>query len=97
MNHSSVADMGMIAAGGHEWNLQLRRRVYDWELPHLNALMEKLRFVSFEDGDDMWSWKWHKSGSFTVKSMFKNFTESPSQVNISFCKKVWKIEALLKV
>lgn len=57
------------ANGG--WNLLLRRNLYDWEIKHANALIQKLELVSFNDPseDTLW-WKYQKDGKFTVIQKF---------------------------
>ncbi|KAF5184771.1 hypothetical protein FRX31_025639 [Thalictrum thalictroides] len=88
----------MVANNSIEWDLRLRRRVYEWELVHLTDLNTKLAPVVYEEGKDLWRWKWHMSGNFTVKSMYRQLTLGLLTSPSFFPKKlIWNLEAPLKI
>ncbi|KAF5183530.1 hypothetical protein FRX31_026886 [Thalictrum thalictroides] len=67
----------------------------------MDSLMGVLQGVHLKDCEDAWSWRWSKSGNFTVRSMYKEcFSfESPvdQAINIFPVEVVWEKPLPLKI
>ncbi|KAF5184428.1 hypothetical protein FRX31_025984 [Thalictrum thalictroides] len=70
-----VCDVRMSDADSVSWNVMLRRNRYDWEEQQMNDLAALLDQVVAEEGDDLWVWKWSRTGQFSVKTMYVKLRE----------------------
>ncbi|KAF5182530.1 hypothetical protein FRX31_027880 [Thalictrum thalictroides] len=81
--HAMVGECIEVEHNNIRWNLQLRRRTYEWEEEQEEQLMAALARVQLDDGDDTWRWSWDKHGCFSVKSFYKElFNRARVQQNM---------------
>ncbi|KAF5204702.1 hypothetical protein FRX31_005711 [Thalictrum thalictroides] len=69
-----ISDMVIRDVDVTVWNLHLRHGLIEWEKEQMERLMEGLQNVFFEEGEDLWRWKWSRNGDYTVKSMYKELS-----------------------
>ncbi|WVZ50231.1 LOW QUALITY PROTEIN: hypothetical protein U9M48_001505 [Paspalum notatum var. saurae] len=69
---------------------QLRRALVGNNLHEWHNLVANLMFVNLEEGNDTFVWGLHKSGSFSVKSMYNSLINNVSQ-------EIWHLKIPLKI
>ncbi|OVA19039.1 Reverse transcriptase zinc-binding domain [Macleaya cordata] len=57
--------------GRVQWNLDLKRRLYNWKIGEPIELSSLLDRQIFEDGEDNRAWNFEKFGNFSVASCYK--------------------------
>ncbi|XP_057452077.1 uncharacterized protein LOC130743872 [Lotus japonicus] len=68
--NATISDLGSFEGGRWVWDLGLRRRLFDWELPRLQELMSYLNSVFPCDEEDTIVWSGATNGLFTVKEAY---------------------------
>ncbi|GMJ01570.1 hypothetical protein HRI_003826200 [Hibiscus trionum] len=85
-----IADFGVLRNSKWEWNIILRRRLFDWEVNQWDSFIQLLNsFKSLSSVSDSLVWKGSGDGSLSVKNCFHSFYNQHEQS--AFWKSfVWK-------
>ncbi|KAF5206916.1 hypothetical protein FRX31_003493 [Thalictrum thalictroides] len=93
--NATIAQLCHRVEEENQWNLQIRRTPFDWEVDELNALQACLNGVIFDGDPDRWRWTRTSNGAFSVRSMYQKLEDDGIQVNPGFTfpmKLVWKTQ-----
>ncbi|WVZ82089.1 LOW QUALITY PROTEIN: hypothetical protein U9M48_029391 [Paspalum notatum var. saurae] len=74
-------------------NISFRRGLVGNKLVEWHGLVASLIHVNLEEGTDIFMWGLHKTGSFTVRSMYKALVSNGIKVS----QKIWRLKIPLKI
>ena len=86
-----VKDFGSFVGSKWNWEIGLRRELFDWEIDQWNSFLLSLDcFIIHEDIQDAMTWSFNSNGLFLVKS-FRRWLENTRGGNDqSVCLFLWK-------
>jgi len=74
-------------------NISFRRGLVGNKLVEWHGLVASLIHVNLEEGTDIFMWGLHKTGSFTVRSMYKALVSNGIKVS----QEIWRLKIPLKI